>query len=298
MSSRLENELFEPFQHSSGYRISAIIELSQLTTEKRDFLLSSFTDQAGPLLQQSEFANLRLDSAWLFSAKPDSTLQAQQRFQSTLAHHAGSAVCGWIISRLQHPRLLHHLSQANNVNAPDGRGHLLRHYTEDAVRTLHARRDLPGVCQWLMPIHSWWIPVARLPGRTWERMPGFDRPDRLTDYSLELDCACWTELLGDPLCTSLADQLTASWATAGLTEIPRERRVAMVRHALAQARKEGLVHHHDLITYATGIASFGEAIASTPIWQAALTATREKLCPFAEALGACQKTEPAQGLAV
>lgn len=283
MTRSLPMELFEPLQASPEYRIAAIVEMSRLEVPARATLLAKYGEHAVPLLLQPEFANLRDHGAWLFNPPPASTTHGQREFMQSISHSAGEAACGWLVSRLQPTELSEHLACANNVTGPDGREFLLRQHTEDAVRTLHARRELPGVRSWLMPLHSWWIPLARHSSNCWERLPGFDQPHLREPFTLEVDPQCWAALQGDPLRGHMAEQLEVLLAGAGQASRSHAMRTAQAGHFLAEGRRVGLASQSDLATYTGLMCLYGDALESLPLWQDALSDARDGVSPLNEA---------------
>lgn len=273
MSNSFATELFNPLRASEHYRLSAIVEMARLTLDEREALEDAFGQQRWPLLLQAHFSNLREIGPWLLAPRPGAPLAGQHDFFGSLNQLAGDAVCGWIVSALPPAELTRHLSHANIVSAPDGGSYLLRYHTEHTLICLHTRRDLPGVAQWLAPIKDWWFPAANPSCKTWQRLPGYDRPPLASALSIELDQACWEALAVEPLSHCLADQLQAPLHAAG-KESGYGIRLGLVQQHLAKARELGLTRQADLIDYVTCMALEGSALDNLAAWQAALQEAR------------------------
>lgn len=269
----IATELLTSLRESEHYRLSAIVEMARLTKDGREALTQASGQQRWPLLLQAQFSNLREIGPWLFTSRPGAPLAGQHDFFGRLNQLAGDAVCGWIVSALPPAELARHLSQANTVSAPDGGTYLLRYHTEHTLLCLHTRRDLPGVAQWLAPIKEWWFPAANPLRRTWQRLPGYDRPLSVPALSIELDQACWEALAGEPLSHCLANQLQAPLQVAG-KESCHGTRLGQVQLHLAKARELGLTDQADLIDYVTCMVLEGDALRNLPAWQEALQEAR------------------------
>jgi hypothetical protein len=284
MTSDLRTHLFEPLHACDRQRIMAIVELSKLSPSTRASLMQRFGDFAMPLLCQPCFKNLQAQGPCLIGRGHSGTIHGQYEIFALLSSEAGEAVCGWIVSRMPQAELVKHLSQANVVRAPDGRDYLLHYHAENALRILHARLDLQGIAAWLMPIHSWWIPVGHVASNLWTCLSCPDRPEGASAKTLELDPACWAQLAGEPLSFRLADLLASSLAAHGLPPMPYGRRIALVRHLLPLARKEGLSTDDDLTDYVILSSLYGSELTRTRAWQAAIGEARDARGSLALAL--------------
>jgi hypothetical protein len=284
MSSPFETDLFEPLHQSNAYRLTGLVEMARLSEAERDKLVTYFKARGWPLLQQPQFANLQALGPWLFSSRPSSVVSGQGDFFHTLKQLAGDAVCGWLVSALPPAALATHLSQANIIAGPNGSHYMLRYYTGSALPALHARCDLPGIPEWLAPIHSWWVPVPHPRHEIWKRFAGYDRPDYQRRVPIVLDPACWAALAGDPLGYRLADQLKAPLAAAGRQANCHGTRLGLAQQYLAEARQLGLTNQDDLCDYVKLMALNGDALRDTPAWQQALRDARDQKRPLAEAV--------------
>lgn len=286
MLSPFVNALVTELEKAPSYQLSAVVEMATLSPSAQRMFNRHYATYRWPLLQHPELANLQAISPWLFATRPDASVNAQYEFQGQLEHYGEDAVCGWIISTLAPNLLARHLSQAGVVVGPDGHSYLLRYHTAASLKVLNQRRDLPGVKQWLAPVHQWWVqqPSANPTERVWAPVLGDDRPQFTPVPRLRLDQACWTALAGDPLSYRLAELLRDEPNLPRFEHACQGTRVGLIDLYLAQARKHGLLHEQDLITYVLVMARSGETFASTPGWQQALKATREHRTPLLEAL--------------
>ncbi|MCW2271677.1 hypothetical protein D3C77_05930 [compost metagenome] len=287
MTYALKDHLFARLRESERYRLTAIVEMARLPTSIREHLVNYASTSSWPLLQQPEFTQLQPIGPWLFAARPGATLHGQNDFYGTLGPIAGDAVCGWLISAMPPAQLVTHLSHANTVIAPDGGKYLLRYHTAHTLMTLHARRDLPGIATWLMPIHSWWIPATCSTHNEWQCVSGSDLiPDQHLP-PIQLDLRCWDALAGDPLGYQLADLLEQPLAAKGIEDNGHITRLGLAQHHLAKARELGLNSQDDLIGYVTFKALQDDALSELPAWQTALKEALDQKRPFAEALQHC-----------
>lgn len=278
MPSTFTQSIVTDLRRSSAYRLSAIIEMANLTPAGRDMILQHFSTHRWPLLQQPRFANLQAAGPWLFAARPDGDVSAQHDFQWAINQCAENAVCGWIISALAPEQLAKHLSQAAVASGPDGHSYLLRFYTPTVLKVLNSRRDLPGVRQWFAPIDRWWFPEpTRNPKeRLWRPVQGADHPEPLPVPPLHLDHSSWAALAGDPLSYRLAALLSKEKTTPIFDRACPGTRIGLIDLYLCQAREQGLMQDEDLITYVLMLARNGDSLAETSAWQQALSATREQ----------------------
>ncbi|WP_288376359.1 DUF4123 domain-containing protein [uncultured Pseudomonas sp.] len=284
MKDLFVEKLLRPLRQAEGYRLSAVLELSQLSTEQLESLAQREHGILCPLMQQDELSNLRPFGTGLYAANTDANLQNQSDLFWQLSEFAADAICGWIISSLPTAALATHLAQANTVRAPDGQRYLLRYHTEQCLRVLHARKDLPKIVEWFAPIHSWWVPYPDANEETWCCLMGGDRSATEELNDLTLDPACWEALAGDPLEHRLADQLKSSLAASGQAKQCHSVRLGRVRKYLAAAREAGFIEQQDLITYVTYSELLGDRLTLDPIWQAAMKESLEQRQPFAHRL--------------
>ncbi|MFF5868266.1 DUF4123 domain-containing protein [Pseudomonas sp. NPDC012596] len=268
--------LVKVLRQSDRYRLSAIVEMANLSPDTRKELTTFYAGRSWPLLQQAQLSNLREVGPWLICSRPGSGVPAQYDFQWQLEQGAMGAVVGWIISALPQEHLAQHLSHGNIVNGPDGQSYLLRYHTTAALRALDTHRNLPGVSEWLTPIHSWWVPVANPHQKLWLRIAGGDRQQADHPTTITLDEACWTALAGDPLSYQLAEMLKHDQSCPTLAVGCHGTRLGMIQHYLAQAREQGLSRREDLTTYVVMMARNGDQLSKTAAWQDALAATRDQ----------------------
>lgn len=274
--------LVNVLEQSDRYRLSAIVEMADLAPATRDELTTYYTARSWPLLQQAQFSNLRAIGPWLIGSRPGSGVPAQYDFQWQLEQSALGGVRGWIISALPPEQLAQHLSQANIVTGADGQPYLLRYHTTAALRALDTHRHLPGVSEWLAPIHSWWVPVANLHQKTWLRIAGADQLQTTKPSSITLDEACWAALAGDPLSYLIAERLKHEQPSPTLAANCHGTRLGMIQHFLAQAREQGLCRQDDLITYVVMMARYGDQLGKSSAWLDALAATRDQQSPLTD----------------
>ncbi|MBJ9978459.1 DUF4123 domain-containing protein [Pseudomonas sp. S75] len=283
MRNLFTERLLSPLRQAEHYRLSAVLELSQLSAEQLESLGQREHGTLYPLMQQYELNNLRQIGAALYNVNT-STLQGQSDFFWELSDCAADALCGWIISSLPTAALAAHLAQANTVRAPDGQRYLLRYHTEQCLRVLHARTDLPGITEWFAPIHSWWVPYPDANEETWCCVMGGGTSESVEVNGLALDPACWEALAADPLEHRLADQLKGSLKASRQTAHRHSVRLGRVRKYLAAAREAGFVEQQDLITYVTSLALLGDGLTVDPRWQAAIDESLEQGQPLAQHL--------------
>jgi hypothetical protein len=263
-------------RQSDHYRLSAIVEMACLTSAQREKLTSFYKGRCWPLLYQAQFHNLQAVGPWLFGARPGSAVAGQYDFQWQLEQGAPGAVSGWIISALPPEKLAQHLGQANVVFGVDGHSYMLRYHTAAALQVLSARRELPGVSEWLAPIHHWWAALAHPKLKLWQPITGANKPQITHVPPITLDEACWTALAGDPFSHQLAEVLKDEQSCPALATHCHGTRLGLIQHYLNQARENGLSHPSDLTTYVLMTARYGEQLGKTPAWQDALAATREQ----------------------
>ncbi|MNE28573.1 hypothetical protein D3C80_1220180 [compost metagenome] len=249
MPSPFVRAMVEVLRASDRYRLSAIVEMANLTPEVQERLTGHYADRCWPLLQQAQFSNLRTAGPWLFGSRPGSDVSAQYDFQWQLEQGAAGAVCGWIVSALPPDRLARHLSHANIVTGADGHSYLLRFHTAAALQVLDTHRELPGVSEWLAPIHHWWSPVAHPNKRLWLQISGGDQPQATHFPPITLNEASWAALAGDPLSYQLAELLKGEPSCTALAAACHGTRVGLIQHYLDQAREQGLDREDDLISY-------------------------------------------------
>lgn len=261
---------------SDRYRMSAIVEMAHLSPSTREELTHYYAGRCWPLLQQAQFHNLRAIGPWLFGSRPGSGVSAQYEFQSQLERGAPGAVYGWLISALPPEQLAQHLSQANVVFGADGHSYLLRYHTATAIQALEKRRELPGVSEWLAPIHQWWTAIAHPQQKLWLPITGGNQATATHVPPITLDEACWTALTGDPLSYQLADLLKDEQHCPTLAANCHGTRLGLIQHHLNQARTHGLSREDDLTTYVLMMASNGKQLDTSPAWQDALAATRDQ----------------------
>lgn len=284
MKDLFVEKLLRPLRQAEHYRLSAVLELSRLSTGQVESLVKRERGILCPLMQQDELSNVRQFGTGLYAATTNTTLQGQSDFFWELSEFATDAICGWIISALPAAALATHLAQANTVLAPDGQRYLLRYHTEQCLRVLRARKDLPGIVEWFAPIHSWWVPYPDADEEIWCCLMGGDRSATDELKNLTLDHACWEALAGDPLEHQLANQLKSSLTASGQPEQCHGVRLGRVRKYLAAARETGFIEQQDLITYVTYSALLGDRLTLDPIWQAAMKESLEQRLPLAQRL--------------
>lgn len=291
MPSPFVRAMVEVLRASDRYRLSAIVEMANLPPEVQEQLTGYYADRCWPLLQQAQFSNLRTVGPWLFGSRPGSDVSAQYDFQWQLEQSAAGAVCGWIVSALPPARLARHLSHANIVTAADGHSYLLRFHTAAALQVLDTHRELPGVSEWLAPIHHWWSPVAHPNKRLWLQISGGDQPQSAHLPPITLNEACWAELAGDPLGHQLAELLKGEPSFPALAAACHGTRVGLIQHYLDQAREQGLDREDDLISYVLMLARGGEHLSNSPAWQEAIAATREQQSSLMDNVQRCLRTK-------
>lgn len=276
MPSPFVRALVEVLRTSDRYRLNAIVEMANLSPQVQEKLTQHYSQRCWSLLQQAQFSNLRTVGPWLFGSRPGSDVSAQYDFQWQLEEGAAGAVCGWIVSALPPAPLARHLSQANIVTGADGHAYLLRYHTAAALQVLDKRRELPGVSEWLAPIHHWWAPVAHPHKKLWLQIAGGDQPQAVHVPPITLDEDCWAALAGDPLSYQIAEMLKDEQSCPALTAACHGTRVGLIQHYLDQAREQGLDRETDLITYVLMMARDGEQLRELPAWHDAIAATREQ----------------------
>ncbi|MNE36027.1 hypothetical protein D3C80_1298200 [compost metagenome] len=265
--------------------------MANLSPQVREKLTRHYSERCWPLLQQAQFSNLRAAGPWLFGSRPGSDVSAQYDFQWQLEQGAAGAVCGWIVSALPPAQLARHLSQANIVIGADGHSYLLRYHTAAALQVLDTHRELPGVGEWLAPIHHWWAPVAHPSKRLWLQIAGGDQPQATQVPPITLTEDCWTALAGDPLSYQLAELLKDEQSCPALSTNCHGSRVDLIQHYLDQAREQGLDREEDLVTYVLMMVRDGEQLSQSPAWQDAITATREQHTSLLENVQRCLRTK-------
>lgn len=280
MSNPFLTAVLNTLRESGRYRLSAIIEMAALAPTDRDRLREAYAQRSWPLLHQAQFSNLRDLGPWLFAARPGAELSGQYDFQCTLERSAGDAVCGWIVSAMPPAQLARHLAQANTVIGTDGHPYLLRYHTTFALRALQARRELPGINEWLTPIRHWWVPIASANKRLWSQVSGYDRPEAIDVPPLELDQACWEALAGEPLSHYLAELL----GRAEVGDHCHGTRLGLVEHFLGRAREAGLSQRDDLIHYVLMMTQDAARLGNGSGWEQALAATRDQALPLSIAV--------------
>ncbi|MDH0650325.1 DUF4123 domain-containing protein [Pseudomonas sp. GD03867] len=289
MSNPFIDALVGELRASARYRLSAIVEMAHLSSAARDKFAQYYAQRCWPLLQQPAFASLQAAGPWLVGARPGSDVRAQYDFMGALEYNAPNAVCGWIISPLPPEQLARHLSQANIVTGADGHSYLLRYHTTASLQLLDSRRDLPGVSQWLSPIHRWWVPMANPDKKLWLQISGDGQPTSPQVPPITLDEAFWTALAGDPLSHRLAQMLDGHPPLAGHCHGTR---LGLVQHYLEQARSQGLSREEDLVTFVLLMSSNAEQLRQTPAWHDALAATRAQQTTLSDNLQACLHRSP------
>lgn len=282
MMSPFINAVVTALRESPRYRLSAIIEMARLSSAARGKLKEHYAERCWPLLQQEQFANLRDVGPWLFGARPGSEVSGQYDFLCNLGEAAGPEICGWITSALPPEQLARHLSHASMVSGTDGHPYMLRYHTPSAMRVLSARRDLPGITDFLAPIQYWWVPVVHPQTPRWCSIPGYDRPDADRPIILALDEACWEALAGDPLSHRIAEILKHEPSSPGLPEHGHSERLGLIQYYLNEGREQGLSREDDLITYVSLLARYGEKTTNTPGWPAALADACDNRSSFAD----------------
>ncbi|ANC81118.1 MAG: DUF4123 domain-containing protein [Pseudomonas sp.] len=291
MPSPFVRAMVDVLRASDHYRLSAIVEMANLTPKVQEQLTGHYTGRCWPLLQQAQFSNLRTAGPWLFGSRLGSDVSAQYDFQWQLEQGAAGAVCGWIVSALPAARLAGHLSHANIVTGTDGHSYLLRFHTAAALLVLDRHRELPGVSEWLAPIHHWWAPVAHPSKRLWMQISGGNQPQSTHCPPITLNEACWAELAGDPLSYQLAELLKNERSCPTLHAACHGTRVGLIQHYLDQARAQGLGREEDLISYVLMLARGGEQLSSSPAWQEAIAATREQQTSLMDNVQRCLRTK-------
>ena len=291
MPSPFVRAMVEVLRASDRYRLSAIVEMANLSPEGQERLTGHYGDRCWPLLQQAQFSNLRTAGPWLFGSRPGSDVSAQYDFQWQLEQGAAGAVCGWIVSALPPARLARHLSHANIVTGADGHSYLLRFHTASALQVLDTHRDLPGVSEWLAPIHHWWSPVAHPNKRLWLQISGGDQPQSTHFPPITLNEACWVALAGDPLSYQLAELLKGEPSCPALAAACHGTRIGLIQHYLDQAREQGLDREDDLISYVLMLARGGERLSNSSAWQEAVAATREQQTSLMDNVQRCLRTK-------
>lgn len=276
MPSPFVRALVKVLRASDRYRLSAVVEMADLSAEARENLIQYYAQRCWPLLQQAQFSNLRAVGPWLFGSRPGSDVAAQYDFRWQLEQGAANAVCGWIVSALPPAELALHLSQANIVTGADGHAYLLRYHTAAALQVLDSHRHLPGVSEWWAPIHHWWAAAAHPHKKMWLQIAGDDQPQAAHAPPITLDENCWAALAGDPLSYQLAEVLKDDQSCPALAAACHGTRVGLIQHYLDQAREQGLVREADLITYVLMMAGDGDQLNKSPAWQDAIVATREQ----------------------
>ncbi|WP_367599534.1 DUF4123 domain-containing protein [Pseudomonas fulva] len=284
MTNTLFEKLFLPLRKTAGYQLCAVLELSSLGPEPLKRLVQREQRLLHPLMQQEEFSNVRQCGIGLYAVNGKATVQSQSDLFWQLNELAPDAICGWIVSALPSADLATHLAQANTVLAPDGQRYLLRYHTEQCLRVLHGRKDLPGLVEWFAPIHSWWVPYPDANEEIWGCLKGGDRPATQALRDLTLDLACWEALAVDPLEHRLADQLKTSLTASGQAKQCHSVRLGRVRKYLKAARDAGFIEQQDLITYVTHFALLGDRLTLEPIWQTAVKESLEQSLPLAQRL--------------
>ena len=66
MPSPFVRALVEVLRTSDRYRLSAIVEMADLSPQIREELTEYYSVRCWPLLQQAQFSNLRAVGTWLF----------------------------------------------------------------------------------------------------------------------------------------------------------------------------------------------------------------------------------------
>ncbi|MBH3397933.1 MULTISPECIES: DUF4123 domain-containing protein [Pseudomonas putida group] len=287
MPSPFIRAMVEVLRTSDRYRLSAVVEMANLSPRARETLTQHYTGRCWPLLQQAQFSNLRAVGPWLFSSRPGSDVSGQYDFQWQLEQGAMGAVSGWIVSALPAAQLVQHLSQANSVTGPDGHAYLLRYHTAAVLQVLDTCRELPGVAEWLAPIHCWWSPVAHPNKRLWVQIAGGDQPRMIHVPPITLSEDCWAALAGDPLSYQLAEMLKHEPSCAAFTAVCHGTRIGLIQHHLNQARAQGLDREQDLVSYVLMMARAGEQLCESPAWQDAIAATREQRTPLIDNVQRC-----------
>lgn len=265
------------------HRLTAIVEMSRLEAAAKTQLMDRCS--GSPLLRRRELENLRDIGPWLFATHAQhNTLQAQYDFLCEAAEIAGDSICAWLTSAMPAPDLAEHLGQATTARGPDGATYLLRFHTELAFPVLHARRDLPGIADWLAPVRSWWIVYPHKERKAWKHFSGHNLADPLRAWAIQLDESCWEALAGDPLTYRLAEQLREPLERQGVHENCHGSRLGRVRDLLAQADRVGLSRQGDRIDYVTLMALQGKALEGTTVWSKALQEAKDLRAPLAQAL--------------
>ena len=287
MPSPFIRALVDVLRTSDRYRLSAVVEMANLSPQVRETLTQYYSGRCWPLLQQAQFSKLRAVGSWLFGSRPGSDVSAQYDFQWQLEQGASGAVSGWIVSALPAAQLARHLSQANTVTGPDGHAYLLRYHTTAALQVLDTYRELPGVSEWLAPIHYWWAPVAHPHKRLWLQITGGDQPQALQVPPITLGEHCWTALAGDPLSYQLAELLKQEPSCPALSAVCHGTRVDLIQHYLDQAREQGLDREQDLISFVLLMVRDADQLSESPAWQDAIAATREQRTHLIENVQRC-----------
>ncbi|WP_410481940.1 DUF4123 domain-containing protein [Pseudomonas plecoglossicida] len=291
MPSPFVRAVVEALRASDRYRLSAIVEMANLSPQIRETLTQHYSGRCWPLLQQAQFSNLRTVGPWLFGSRPGSDVSAQYDFQWQLEQGAPGAVCGWIVSALPPTQLAQHLSHANIVIGADGHSYLLRYHTVAALQVLDTHRDLPGVSEWLAPVCHWWVPVAHPNKRLWLQISGGDQPQSTQVPPITLAEDCWAALAGDPLSYQLAELLKDEQSCPALSANCPGTRLGLIQYYLQQAREQGLEREEDLLSFVLMMAREGEQLSQSPAWQNAIAATREQRASLLENVQRCLRNK-------
>lgn len=283
MKGTFYDRLLAPLYQSERYRLSTLFELSRLDDEQLE-KLGQRKEVLHSLMPQKALSHLQQVGTVLCAPDASARLQGQSDFFWQLTDLCKDAICGWIVSALPAKDLAAHLAQANTLLAPDGHRYLLRYHTEQGLRVLHARQDLPDILDWLAPIHTWWVPYPDATRQLWYDFSGGDRPEARTLDGLRLDQACWQALAGDSLAYGLADQLKHALRTSGKPEQCHVVRLGLAQRLLAFARESGLVRQEDQIAYVIFMALLGEGLTSDPVWQAAINDALDKQTSLVESV--------------
>ncbi|MFB4394986.1 MULTISPECIES: DUF4123 domain-containing protein, partial [unclassified Pseudomonas] len=286
MKNDFETEILLPLRESDRYQLAAILELSRLDAEQLEALAQYQNRACWSLMQQDELSNLRRFGPAVYAPTVIGTPQGQSDFFWQVKQFASHAIGGWVVSSLKGAELARHLAQANNILAPDGKRYLLRYHTQQCLKVLSSRMDLPDLREWFAPLHSWWVPYPDAETATWFRISGYDRPAARALNGLALDQRCWQALVADSLSYRLADQLEHGLEASGKPAQCHGLRLGMAQKHLVLARQAGFVEQHDLLTYATCMALQGERLAPDPIWHTTVKqalATRQPLIELLQA---------------